>query len=129
MSPSLVRIFSSCLSNILCSCFSRQVTPASEVRLLSHLFLVCLSYEAYGALDFQTLSNDMAYNSKKTAELLKMLGCRTLQPKGKDAERIYASWRTDGRTIPSTESGKLKVAALIIPLEFPREKRSKAKGR
>lgn len=58
-----------------------------------------------------------------------MLGCRIIQPKGKDAERIYASWKTDGRTIPSTDNGKLKVAALILPLEFPKEKRGKAKAR
>lgn len=108
---------------------SRQVTPGSEIRLLSHLFLVCLSYEGYVALDYQTLSNDMVYNNRKTIELLKMLGCRVVQPRGKDLERIYASWRTDGRTIPSLEGGKLKVASLIIPLEFPKEKSGKAKGR
>ncbi|KAK9894837.1 hypothetical protein P389DRAFT_85186 [Cystobasidium minutum MCA 4210] len=108
---------------------NRQVTPGSEIRLLSHLFLVCLSYEGYVALDYQTLSNDMVYNNRKTIELLKMLGCRVVQPRGKDLERIYASWRTDGRTIPSLEGGKLKVASLIIPLEFPKEKSGKAKGR
>jgi hypothetical protein len=53
-----------------------------------------------------------------------------IQPKGKDAERILASWRTDGRTLPDSDSGKLKVATLTIPLEFPREKTgAKAKGR
>jgi hypothetical protein len=111
-------------------CLSRQVTPGSEIRLLTHLFVACLAYESYGALDFQTISNDMSYNIKRATELVKMLGCRMIQPKGKDAERILASWRTDGRTLPDSDSGKLKVATLTIPLEFPREKTgAKAKGR
>lgn len=109
--------------------FSRTVTPAADAKLLAHLLLVCLSYESYGALDYQTLSNDMNYNTKKTSELLKMLGCRTIQPKGKDAERIYASWRADNKTIPDADHGKLKVAVLTIPLEFPKERRGKAKAK
>lgn len=71
----------------------------------------------------------MAYNVKKTVELLKMLGCRMVQPKGKEAERILASWNMDGKTTPDPDQGKLKVASLIIPLEFPKEKRGKAKSK
>lgn len=71
----------------------------------------------------------MAYNINKTAELLKMLGCRTIQPKGKEAERILASWRMDGRAMPDADQSRLKVASLMIPLEFPKEKRGKAKSK
>lgn len=58
-----------------------------------------------------------------------MLGCRIIIPRGKDLDSIQAKWRVEGRTLPDTDQGKLKVASLLLPLEFPKEKRGKATGR
>lgn len=106
----------------------RSVTPTSESKIFAYIFCACLHLENYTTLDFQLISNDMAQSSKKMVDILKSLGCRIDVPRGPEADRILATWKNEGRSTESAiaGAGKLKVASLKLPLEFPSEKRGKA---
>ena len=112
---------------------SLTMTTASESRLLCFLFVACLAYDGYTSLDITLLANDLNLNPKRTTEVAKSLGCRVVGPKGTELDKIIAKWKNEGRdgsvalAAGSGAQSKVKVANLKIPLEFPRERKAKAK--
>ena len=105
------------------------MTEASDSKILSNILCAALYLDSYTTLDFQLLGNDMSVTAKKTTDLLKALGCRIIVPKGTELDKIVAQWKNTGRSTESASAGKLKVASLLLPLEFPKERRAKAPAR
>jgi len=53
------------------------------------------------------------------------LGCQLVVPSAADKEKLVAA----GIAETVTEAAKMKKASLKVPLEFPKERKGKAKGR
>lgn len=111
------------------------MSSSAESRILCHLFLACLHYDGYVNLDLNLLQADLSLNARKASDIAKSLGCRVTTPKGAEVDKVTARWQNEGKTssLPggggarAATSGKLKIASLKIPLEFPRERKAAAK--
>jgi len=57
--------------------------------------------------------------------LFRSLGCQLIVPSATDREKLVAA----GMAETVTEAAKMKKASLKVPLEFPKERKGKAKGR
>lgn len=89
--------------------------------------------EQYTSLNIAQLTTDLGIAQKLTTTLLKSLGARIEAPKGTEFDKVIAAWQNDGKTVGGNSdvaSGKLKIASLKLPLDFPREvNRGKAKAK
>jgi len=103
------------------------MTPTKQINLCCYLFVLALHLDNYSNVDMVRLSNDISLSPKKATEVFKSLGCQINTPRGTELERILVTWRNEGRTVEAdgkgADGGRLKVASLKMPLEFPREKR------
>lgn len=61
--------------------------------------------------------------SNRVQELFRSLGCVLVAPSAEDREKLVAT----GRAATAAEAAKSKKAKLKVPLEFPKERKMKAK--
>ncbi|GAA5940277.1 hypothetical protein JCM3775_004418 [Rhodotorula graminis] len=100
----------------------RQVTSTMELKLLGYLLVVVLKVDGW-TTDVTTIADDLAIGSKRVQELFRSLGCVLAAPSAADREKLVAT----GRATSAADAAKSKKATLKVPLEFPKERRSRAK--
>jgi len=104
-----------------------KITPTKQSNLACFLFVIALYLDNYQNIDLGTLANDISLNPRKATEVFKSLGCQIATPRGTELERLILTWRNEGKTTESdgkaSDGGRIRVANLKIPLEFPRERR------
>ncbi|GAA5878032.1 hypothetical protein JCM16303_002824 [Sporobolomyces ruberrimus] len=100
----------------------RKVTSFMELKLLSYLLVVVLKVDGYST-DVDSIASDLGMGNKKVQELFRSLGCQLVVPSAADREKLVAS----GMASTVAEAAKMKKASLKVPLEFPKERKGKAK--
>lgn len=64
-----------------------------------------------------------ARTTHSVQELFRSLGCQLVAPSAADREKLVAQ----GRATSAADAAKSKKASLKVPLQFPKERRGKAK--
>jgi len=100
----------------------RKVTSFMELKLLSYLLIFVLKIDNYST-DVDSIAQDLGMGKIKVQELFKSVGCQLLVPSITDREKLVAS----GLASSVTEAAKMKKACLKVPLEFPKERKGRAK--
>ncbi|GAA5930863.1 DNA-directed RNA polymerase I subunit RPA49 [Sporobolomyces koalae] len=100
----------------------RKVTSFMELKLLSYLLILVLRIDGYST-DVNSIAEDLGMGNKKVQELFRSLGCQLLAPTATDKEKLVAA----GHASTPAEAAKMKKASLKVPLEFPKERKGKAK--
>ncbi|GAA5862065.1 hypothetical protein JCM3774_006158 [Rhodotorula dairenensis] len=101
---------------------ARKVTSVMELKLLAYLLVVVLRVDGWST-DVTTMADDLGMGSRRVQELFRSLGCVLVAPSAEDREKLVAT----GRAATSAEAAKSKKAKLKVPLEFPKERKMKAK--
>ncbi|GAA6007435.1 hypothetical protein JCM11491_004162 [Sporobolomyces phaffii] len=100
----------------------RKVTSFTELKLLSYLLVVVLKVDGYST-DVASIADDLGMGKPKVQELFRSLGCQLVVPSATDREKLVAT----GMAATVAEAAKMKKASLKVPLEFPKERKGRAK--
>ncbi|KAM0748695.1 RNA polymerase I associated factor, A49-like protein [Meredithblackwellia eburnea MCA 4105] len=101
---------------------TRKMTDWMQMKLLSYLLVVALKIDGE-VTDVNKLAEDLEMGVPKVQELFKSLGCTIIAPSTEERALLVRS----GRASNDVEARKCKRAVLRVPLEFPKERRGKAK--
>ncbi|GAA5903096.1 DNA-directed RNA polymerase I subunit RPA49 [Sporobolomyces salmoneus] len=100
----------------------RKMTSFMEQKLLSYLLVIVLRIDGYST-DIDSIAHDLAIGPPKIREVFRSLGCQIVAPSAVDREKLV----TSGFAKTTAEAGKMKKATLKVPLEFPKERKGRAK--
>ncbi|BGP43179.1 DNA-directed RNA polymerase I subunit rpa49 [Rhodotorula kratochvilovae] len=100
----------------------RKVTSTMELKLLAYLLVVVLKVDGWST-DVTVIADDLGMGNKRVQELFRSLGCVLLSPSSADREKLVAQ----GRATSAADAAKSKKAVLRVPLQFPKERRGRAK--
>ncbi|GAA6055841.1 hypothetical protein JCM3770_004786 [Rhodotorula araucariae] len=100
----------------------RKVTTTMELKLLAYLLVVVLKVDGWST-DVTTIADDLGMGNKRVQELFRSLGCVLVSPSSADREKLVAQ----GRATSAADAAKSKKATLRVPLQFPKERRGRAK--
>ncbi|GAA5985212.1 hypothetical protein JCM11641_003633 [Rhodosporidiobolus odoratus] len=100
----------------------RKVTSVTELKLLAYMLVIVLKVDGWST-DIAGIADDLGMGSKKVSELFRSLGCISTAPSAADREKMVAT----GQAASASEAAKSKKAVLKVPLQFPKERKSKAK--
>ncbi|GAA5966974.1 hypothetical protein JCM3765_004419 [Sporobolomyces pararoseus] len=100
----------------------RKVTSFMELKLLSYLLVLVLRIDGYST-DVDSIAQDLGMGRQKVGELFRSLGCQLVVPSATDREKLVQS----GMASTVAEAAKMKKASLKVPLEFPKERKGRAK--
>ncbi|GAA5989774.1 hypothetical protein JCM5350_000135 [Sporobolomyces pararoseus] len=100
----------------------RKVTSFMELKLLSYLLVLVLRIDGYST-DVDSIAQDLGMGRQKVGELFRSLGCQLVVPTATDREKLVQT----GMASTVAEAAKMKKASLKVPLEFPKERKGRAK--
>ncbi|GAA6001667.1 DNA-directed RNA polymerase I subunit RPA49 [Rhodotorula paludigena] len=100
----------------------RTVTSTAEIKCLCYMLVLMLRVDGWNT-DVTTVAEDLGMGNKRVQELFRSLGCQLVAPSAADREKLVAQ----GRATSAADAAKSKKASLKVPLQFPKERRGKAK--
>ncbi|KAJ6630081.1 Rpa49 subunit specific to nuclear RNA polymerase I [Mycena sp. CBHHK59/15] len=89
-------------------------TPALQLKLLTHMFALCLRVDNYAA-DHALIASDLSLSSEKINSLFKSLGCKLVKLGERERTRLG---------LPDSVADE-KRAVLTAPVEFPKQRLKK----
>ncbi len=100
----------------------RKVTSFTQAKLLGYLVVLVLMIDNYST-DVGTIAADLGIGESKVQELFKSVGCALVAPSSGERDRLLEL----GIAKSPAEAKRAKKATLITPLQFPKERKSRAK--
>lgn len=100
----------------------RKVTSYSQAKVLGYLCVLILFLDNWST-EVGTIASDLGVGERKVDELFKSVGCSLVSASAGERERLLEL----GIAKTPAEARKAKKATLTVPLEFPKERKTKAK--
>jgi len=100
----------------------RKLTSTSQAKLISYLCVLILFLDNWST-DVGLVAADLGMGENKVQELFKSLGCSIISPSTGERDRLLEL----GIAANPAEARRARKATLTVPLQFPKERKTKAK--
>jgi DNA-directed RNA polymerase I subunit RPA49 len=100
----------------------RKVTSSTQAKLLGFGSVLILYLDNWST-DVGLIASDLGIGESKVQELFKSVGCSMVSPSAGERDRLLEL----GIAKTLTEAKRARKATLTVPLQFPKERKTKAK--